>query len=264
MYSDSMIQSYQWFFVNNYWIIITICSLLVIIWYHRKNKRLCKLIIIGSLCFLCGVNSITKGFVSKLYSSGNSTFYRLFWILPIVFLFIYSFSLIIKMVKRKPIKLLVFCICFIGMIYIAPCEEYILNGHIPENIYFVSNEIIELNEIMKDDLFHENRNYIGDSYIYTGLQSYSNHLVFPLSRDALLNTDSWISQGNEKFDKLLRSVSYGEKADKEGREEIIQVLWERAIKYLVINKNVFLTNYYEKLGYHYLGETENYIVYERD
>lgn len=264
MYSESMIQSYQWFFVNSYWIIITICSFAIIFWYSRKDIRLCKLIIIGIICFFCGVNSFTKNLVIKIYPDGYSTFYRLFWILPIVLLSTYAIVLVIKSIEKKIIKVL-FCFVFlIGMIVISPIKEFIQNGNLPENVYFVSDEIREMNIIMKDNTSKSDEYYFADAFIYWGLQAYSKHLVFPFDRYSLLNYNEWLSWDNERYDWLFRTVLNGEKADKEEREQIKKILDEKNITYIVINRNMFLSNYYEKLGYHYLGETENYIVYEKD
>lgn len=264
MQTDSMIQTYQLFLVNKYWIIITICSLAIILWYYRKNKRILSLILLSILCFLCGVNSVTKVIVDKIYSSGGDSFYRLLWILPITFIIVYAVILVVKMLPQKWMGVL-FTICLVaGLIKIAPIEEYKINGRLPENKYFISDEGIELNTLMGDQECEEEKYYIGDLNVYLNLEVYSDHFVFPFWRGCFINYEEWITGVDEDNRLLFESVFRGIPADKKGRGQIKNALKKNNISYIIIAKALFIENYYEKMGYHYLGETGNYIVYEKD
>ena len=264
MQADSMIQIYQLFLVNKYWIIITICSLAIILWYYRKNKRILSLILLSILCFLCGVNSVTKVIIDKVYSSGGDSFYRLLWILPITFITVYAAILVVKILPKKWMGVL-FTICIVaGLIKIAPLEEYKINGRLPENKYFVSDEGIELNTLMGDRECEEEKYYIGDVNVYLNLETYSDHFVFPFWRGCFINFEEWISGEDEDYRPLFESVLQGIPAYKNGRKQMMNALDKNNISYIIISKALFIENYYDKMGYHYLGETQNYIVYERN
>lgn len=262
MYTDSMIQSYQWFFVNIYWIIAFILIIVSLLWYYRKNVRVKKLIILYVALYLLGVNSVTKMIVTQISPSENSTFYRLFWVLPVVILFAYTVALYLK--KGKKILGILLCIaCFAFFIVVAPWDEITEQGKVPETPYYVSNEIIELDDIMGADERKDYKKYFGSLSVYLSLEAYAEKLIFPFDRSCFRQYDGWIQYQDEGVSVLFDSVMNGVKASKKERKKCKDILQELEIDYLIIEKSKMISNYYEKMGYRFIGETKGYVVYER-
>ena len=262
MYTDSMIQSYQWFFVNIYWIIAFILIIVLLLWYYRKNARVKKLIILYVVLYLLGVNSVTKMIVTKVYPGGASTFYRLFWVLPVVILFAFTVALYLK--KGKKILGILLCIaCFAFFIVIAPWDEITEQGKLPETPYYVSNEIIELDDIMGADERRDYKKYFGSLSVYLSLEAYTDKLEFPFPRNCFTQYDEWIQYQDEGVSALFDSVMNGVKASKKERKKCKDILQSFGVDYLVIEKSKMISNYYEKMGYRLIGETKGYVVYER-
>ena len=261
MFAESMIQSYQWFFVNIYWIIAFILLIALILLYYRKNTKVKKLIIIYAALYLLGVNSVTKMIVTKIFPGEAATFYRLFWILPVVILFAYTVVLYLK--KSNKILGIALCIaCFVFFIAVTPWDEIADRGKLPETQYYVSNEIIELDSIMGADKRKEYKKYFGDLSVYLSLESYADKLEFPFGRDCFRQYDVWIQYQDEGVAVLFDSVINGIKGSKKEQKKCKKVLQELEVDYLIIGKDKMIDNYYEKMGYDFIGETDGYVVYE--
>ena len=73
----------------------------------------------------------------------------------------------------------------------------------------------------------------------------------------------WMWRG--KWNKMYgNSVLNGEKGSKKERKACEAVLQENNIDYIIIDKSKMIPDYYEKMGYSFIGETEHYVVvYER-
>ena len=262
MYTDSMIQSYQWFFVNIYWIIAFLLIVVLLLWYYRKNSRAKKLIILYIGLYLLGVNSVTKMLVTKIDPGENSTFYRLFWILPVIILFAYTITLYIKK-KNKTLGIILCAVCLVFFIVIAPWDELESQGEWPENQYYVSDEVVQLDSIMGADTRRNYKKYFSDLSIYLSIESYADKLEFPFARDCFRYYDTWIQYQAEGVPVLFNSVLNGEKGSKKERKACEAVLQENNIDYIIIDKSKMIPDYYEKMGYSFIGETEHYVVYER-
>lgn len=261
MYSESMLESYQWFFGKNYWIILTIIIYALLIWHYRKNKRILWLSGCFVFLYFCGVNALTKSIATKIYPGADSTFYRLFWILPIV-LFLTCMILLYLKKRKKEVQICVVLslfVIFIAVMFIR--GDFFRNG-IPGNQYYVVQDIIDLSDMMEQDEDKNYIKYIGDVNVFIGLEAYSVKSIFPFYRDVFRYYDQWSQEEGAVYAPIFNSVLYGKKASKKERKEMKELLGKMGIDYLIINKENMIENYYEKLGYYYKGETGSYILYK--
>lgn len=191
-----------------------------------------------------------------------ATYYRFLWMIPVVFLL--SAALAEAVVKVRKIWGRVICVllALFCVVYIVPSFYARSNLVLPANEYGVSEDVIEVSDIISADKSVENPK-VGAAYglLFT-LHIYDPSLFWGISRNAFQYFDRLpADQEPEKYKKqyeVILAVSYGVTTDIEKLQTAIR---ELGLDYLVVRSDLQAEWLFEALGCLNVGSGTNYTVY---
>lgn len=196
----------------------------------------------------------------------DEVYYRFFWLLPVNLVIAYLFTHFTTIFSSKVKKVAVLCVCVGIVLYLGSPVIYartLLN--FPDNLYKVSDEVLEISEYIHEDSDEENPRIAIDSNLLMVIRQYDASLQLTLERDYVL---CW--QGHAQFQskqkkadyqqqKAIMDVIYG--GDTSNTYEFINAIQETETDYLVFSKSIQLYEYLVSLGMEHLVETDNYVIY---
>lgn len=245
---------------NNPAVLVLFCiSLYIVIKQEQETRRRYILI-----CFFCLV-FVFNDFVRKVlgHFTGIETYYRFFWAVPILFLGAKAIMDVVEDVREKWGKLLavgIICICII----VGHAGRIELNrGMIPENIYNIPGDIIEVSRMIHEDTDKEQPVVVTDFGILFDLRSYDASFIWGIRRKPyqLAMQGDWYPQDKYQDEmSIARMVCVGIQEDQEYLENALE---KRNVDYIITYTEYGLDDYLASVGYEAIGKTDTRTLYGR-
>lgn len=243
------------FIAGNLLYIFVVVGLLV--FFFRLDKSEKKKMLLATLILILvifnpwsyQILSDKLGFVSR--------YYRFFWICPyniVLAYVIYEAIRNIKSIQQRLIIVVITCILVLG--YSIEQEEL----YLPDNIYQVSNDVIEVATVL-EELMEQNGQkqitIIADDAITHSIREYDANICFPFQI-----WDKGSVPENMKYGMpyAIMAMIEEDRADVE-TERINQAIVDYEIDYLVIpSENKVTITYIQQLDWVPVGGTTNYVI----
>lgn len=193
---------------------------------------------------------------------GFTTYYRFLWMIPIVFLLSAALSEAAVKVKKMWGRVILVVVALCCTLYIVPSFYARTNVVLPANEYGISEDVIEVSEIISADKSVENP-LIGAPYglLFT-LHVYDPSLMWGIRRNAFHYFDLLpAGQEPEKYKnqyEVILAVSYGMTTDVEKLQTAVRKL---KLDYLVVRSDLEAEWLFEAIGCLNVGTGTNYTVY---
>lgn len=196
----------------------------------------------------------------------DEVYYRFFWLLPVNIVIAYMGTLCIEKTSGYPAKtgLAVIILCavlLLGKSGINTTEFF----KIPDNLFKVSDEALELSEYIHGNATDENPRIAISSDLLMIIRQYDASLLLTLDRDYVL---CWLgsplfqglsANNNYTAQKEIMDVIYG--GNVSNPDEFREALKSTSTQYIIFHKSVNIQDFLQIEGYQYVAETENYLVY---
>lgn len=198
-----------------------------------------------------------------LKMSWSDRYYRFYWLIPVAFILACSITDILSKLRNGWEKLA----CSVLVVLIL----FVLGVRFPvdskaENIYKISNEVIEISELIHEDS-PENQMPLAlyDLSLVPVIRQYDASIRSAMDRGECrglryFDVNDKVYLDAAKDDKsylIIGNINYEYNIDKIRRD-----MHQRGIEYFIRNKWWFSNSYVDKLGFQWIGETENYEVYK--
>lgn len=224
--------------------------LIIIIWllilYNNRDKAEMKYVLSASIIFI-----ITIPLLYKICEKFNmlDVFYRFLWLFPLSLM---SSYIAVKIIQKQYTiyVILLICLFWFGNIYID-WQEW----RLPDNMYKISNDVIEAVEIIENDSVSENIKVVGEIDFMGEVRQYSAkiHWGYP---NALYMIEGTIVDD----DASTRIANALYKAELYSKTQIFEDLQALDISYIVLYQNNPFIDQLPLVSYEIVGETEKYIV----
>lgn len=237
----------------------------ILFFLSRQNKLEKQISIYTLFLFLTIFNPILVNLFFR-YVDMDEVYYRFFWLLPINFVIAYFCISLADQLSRYWKKLGYYAVCICTIVFLgAPMISSDSLISLPENLYKVSDEVLEISEYIHQDSDEESPTLAIDSSLLMVIRQYDPSLVLSTLRDYAL---CW--NGSPQFQykreytkyltqKALMDVLYsGITEDTDG---FIQAIKDTQTDYLVFAKTIPILDYLTSLGITYVAETESYLIY---
>ncbi|MDY3765201.1 MAG: hypothetical protein SO016_00675 [Lachnospiraceae bacterium] len=198
----------------------------------------------------------------------DDVYYRFFWLLPVSILLGYFCTMIISCVKSwwKKVLLTVGCICLI-LAGGEPVKEVASVLQMPDNLYKVPDDVLEISEYIHHDSQEENPRVAAELELLMTLRQYDASLYLTLDRDLALcwqgapNFQIWASTRKYQIEKAIMDVIYA--GDISRPDEFNSAVEYTSTEYLVFSKNVDIQLFLQQNGFQFLAETDSYFLYSK-
>lgn len=223
-----------------------------------KTKK--QIIVIGVLGFLCVGNDLSYKILLKV--AETATYYRFFWMFPIVFVITYAF--VHSLGKEQVRYAAVFCAVVLLGAFCLQGESYFSKELLrkPSNIYLVEDDIIVLDEILHDYDDSDDISVAMPLGLEYQFRSYDASVTYAIGRKAYLYClQTGYYTGKKKYadeEVLIRAVHSGIQESAEGLRETIE---RRDVDYLITKNELQMDDYLAEAGCTAIGKTENYTIF---
>ena len=237
----------------------------VILLIYQKNKSLKMIANYTLFLFVTIYNPFLVSFLGRLLNM-DDVYYRFFWILPVSFVMAYVCVYLIQLsnsLKKKSfcIIMLIVIIMFTGV----PTKYLRTIVKMPDNLYKVSDEVLEVSTLIHNDTTSDNIHLVVASDLLMTIRQYDPSFLLNLNRDFVL---CW--QGAANFqnlqenplylrDKAIMDVIYG--GDTSNHNDFIEAIQNTYTDYIVYSKSVEIYEFLENHSFYYLGETDSYYIF---
>ncbi len=234
---DSILKMVQWYFGGNVLLVIAMVALL---YWGKKTEKRKQYIICAMLCFVLLCNDLVFLFVKK--AGETKTFYRVLWIIPVTILASY---LMIELANQLDgIRKGLLIILTIGFVCVNTNPDWFRQITLPENVYQMNNEWIELIDMIDEHSGGERVNVVDDYSVLWYGREYNDNLCT-------------LGIGDYNLRTILEhtDMSYNP-------EDVRSAVDEAAADYIIINKTKKFGN--ESLAnadFELVGSSENYNIY---
>lgn len=196
----------------------------------------------------------------------ETIYYRLFWLLPVTAVLAYMAVTLSVSVKYKPVQILIAAVCAAVILIGGQPLDSAWKLSLPDNIYKVSDDLIDACAIIHQDSEEEQPTVVFDTNMNMVARQYDPSLLLALNRNVVLyragsqtvsgiDTESAYYQGQKA---LMDVAFYGEEIPM--RRFLAGLRW-REVDYLVVPLNNPLHDYIQEAGCIPVGETAQYVVY---
>lgn len=200
------------------------------------------------------------------YFNQDEVYYRFFWLLPVniivAYLGTYCIGKNTGYVRKGLMAILILCIIlFMGSPAVSPSAFV----NIPDNLYKVSDEVLEISEYIRQDTEEKNPRVAVASDLLMVLRQYDASLNFTLNRDfALCWQGAPLFQGhsvNKQYEiqKPIMDVIYG--GDTSNPNSFKQAIASTSTQYLIYSKSIDIQSFLQDMGAQYIAETDNYVIF---
>lgn len=225
-----------------------------------RRKRVLFIFILGILFVF---NEVSLRLIGKL--TDISTYYRFIWAIPILPVIAWTGTKVVTERKKRWEKAAVFVLlCFVLW---SGKDSFVTEGsvRIPENIYNLPNDVIQVCDIIDKDKDKEYPIVAFDLECQMMARQYDPTLVWAISREAYQdydNTDGYenVKKGYRAQKTLIHAVNHGVK---EERKRLSRALKKKKVDYIVTLSAYEMDDYLEQVGYELVGFTEQRSVYAR-
>lgn len=267
----------SWFFFvdvfNKFWgsyhiPMLMIISLIII---YKSNSKLSKKVFLYPfiVCMLTIYNPFLMYWVMKLLDI-SERYYRFYWLTPFALIIgIAITDYYVGNVKDRVKALKIFAIFLVILSLTGSQNTFVINKISDINVYGISEENIELSNIIRNDKGDDEETIIfSDTNIVYTLRIYDASLLPVVSR----YEDTKFLYGSDK--EAAQEMLY--ECCEEGRSYILIANWnveydaeivkadlaKAGVEYFIRNKSWYSDEYMKELGYALIGETANYQVYK--
>lgn len=255
--ADNLIQILQKYSWGTVFLILFLIGLLYCYLTGSKESRKRLLLLIG-LSILIIFNDIALNIIKKFDSA---TYYRFLWGIPIILLSAYVILKLTEERKNRGERAVIFVVI---AIMIWNSSTFLGQGSLtlPENRYSISDDVIQVCDIIGQDKEQERPVVIFDLKTQLAARTYDASLVWGISREAYLDyedsgSDADISECQDE-EILIRAVNYGYQ---DGSAILSKALAEENIDYIVTKTEFEMDSYFAKAGYELVGKSETRSVY---
>lgn len=237
---NSIFELFQRYF--QYDIIIIIVTAFIP-WLIEGLSKKQKLFLSGILLFVVLIfNGVVFGLMEKL--GEEETYYRILWILPFPCVFACAVIKVWEKLKHNGQKA-TFVLLAVMMVFLY--SNVLWDNWKPENLYYLSEETMQLADIIREDSNDGRVNLFDYSELSYGIRQYNARIV--LVDDGVENTLYNIFHYNMDIGEIIVASAVR-------NNQIEYVYFEKAKKNA--QKAV------EDVGAYYVGETEGYYIYRFD
>lgn len=226
----------------------------------KGRKRLVSVIVLSILFIFNELSLRLMGMVT-----GIRTYYRFIWAVPILLIIAWVGTKAV-MERKKLWERAVVCILLLAL-FQGGTSTFFSEGSIrvPENIYNLPDDIIEVCEIIDKHKEKEHPVVAFESESQTRARLYDPSLVWGISREAYQrynNAEGYEGVGKKyKTQKaIIRAVNHGMKDEP---EQLAKSLTDRKIDYIVTFSSFELDAYLQQVGYGLVDSTGTRSVYAR-
>ena len=173
----------------------------------------------------------------------GSTYYRFFWICPIVLIIAYGIVELLTSVKEKQLPLLLLVLGLGGYMFSQiPIQSWV---NLPENIYQLDNDVIQAADALMELTGGEPTTLVDNGTLTSTIRQYN----------AKINM-------TDLYTNLINEILYTDKENYAGRT-IQEYLWLNESEYLAVERERAATcRVIESGGLKKAAETENYNLYD--
>lgn len=238
-------------------------SFLLTMWQCRKKglgiwKELALAML---LAFLFVFNGLSYRIAGKL-TKNIKTYYRFFWMLPVLFLTAYQLTLAFTSGQKKKALLggvaLILCLgvganCFVSRATIM----------IPDNIYGIAQDAIDVSDAIVKDWGGQKGQPVAafDSYLQYQIRTYEPRICWGISRKAYLyqQTNGYDGKKYRKQQLVIAAVSEGAKGDSRTLAHCMKKL---GIDYLAIQTVFDMDDYLAAVSVYPVAYSRSYTIYK--
>lgn len=241
--------------------------IVAIFWFTISKKKSLKYF---SLYTLFLSLTVYNPFIVKLLFSRinqDAVYYRFFWLLPINIVVAYLITSYINRVSSFVKKLIMTFLIICTIIVLGSPEIYFSSLYqLPDNLYKVSDELLEISEYIHQDTDVENPRVAISSDLLMTIRQYDPSIILTIVRDRAI---CW--QGAPSFqdmtadylyqlEKPIMDVIYG--GDTSNPDAFLNSMNSTATQYIVYSKSLEIQSFLQSFGYQYIIETDNYIIFK--
>lgn len=258
---ESIEQMFQIYFGTTMFLWAFFVSMIYGFCYSKDNgtKRL-TFIFILSILFV--FNDFSMKLVGKV--TGVETYYRFIWAIPILPLIAWAATKVVMEREKRWEKAVVIALLF--ALFWNGKNSFITEGsvRIPENIYNLPEDVLEVCDIIEADKEEENPIVAFDYESQTAARLYNPSLIWGISRRAYQNyndAEGYENVGKYKSEKaLIHAVNFGIQGE---QELLARALKKKKIDYIVTLTAYGMDDYFLQLGYELVDSTGTRNVYVR-
>lgn len=246
-----MIEEINELFWNNssYLLIYTLCIVMLL-----REKNICKK---GRKMFLCYsiavyifliCNPLFIAIAFKFFFSLKEEYVRMFYILPIQETICYVITILFLSIMKQKKKIL--GIFILVVIVLISSNTFISQGLyvVPENIYKISKESLEISNIILEDCGGEADAVIrkeenANDSLYWGIRQYTQKIHL---KSEIISGDDFDREYYEVFDDYWKRLE----------EEV-------SFDYVICDDNSEMCKQIEEKRFDFLGKSGGYVVYKR-
>lgn len=241
---ETFAEALNLYLTNNILVMIFLVAAVYILIKSEKNtKRYIVAVAISAALFV--FNGIVFLVADKL--GENTTYYRFFWMCPVVLLSAYLLIELFfsdKIEKRKKGLLSLICIAYFLLNY----SQSILNWkNIPANVYRLDNDIIQIADMIDEHSGGRRVRFLDNGLISAHIREYNANMI--ISNDGTV---------------FLNEILYTDDTDYLGKE-VMEFMNMNGSEYIAVEQDKYGTNrVFENAGFSRIGKSDNYNLYHVD
>lgn len=243
-----------------------------ILLYTGRNQAACigkKAAVAALLAILCVFNELAYRIVGKITDA--ATYYRFFWMLPVLFLIAYQLTagLTSQQKKKVLVSLAAFVLCLgVG----ANCFINRTNLSRPKNIYGLAPDTITIADAIMADWGMEYGTETDDThkpvaafdmYLEYQIRTYEPHICWGISRKAYLyQAKNGYDYESGKYIRQQHIIAAVNEGIQEDSQLLRRCLDKTGVNYLVIRTEFDMDAYLSEISVLPVIQSENYTLYK--
>lgn len=252
---------YKLFESNIIYLILFFCAIIYV--FIKQNKKTKFVMIVVALASVLLIfNDISYEILTKVYGS----YYRFFWLWSVPIVIGIVFVEILYKFKNTYFRYTILCVSMLLLLLVSRTHISSLDSLMPkDNIYGISNDIIQLDDIISEDTNDEYITLLCDITTAYVVREYDAKYILPLGIRQHIGVDNIRNKSSYKeTDKtyLAKAVQYNENIDINYYSELCR---KYDIHYISIYADYdIVIDTFDNSSFELIGKTDNYYVYRVD
>ena len=240
----SFFDSLNLFLKNNMLVVVFLIAALYIL--KKSNPKQCKyLIMVAVMAVLFVFNGITFAVIKWI--GEDTTYYRFFWICPIVLASAYLMVELLFEVAVTKWQKVSLVLIFAIMVFGNYGQAFSSWGNIPSNVYQIDNDIVQIGDLIDAHNDGERTILLANDYVSSHIREYNSNIMIN-------------SNGNIYLDAIVN----GDNINYSGRN-LMMFMEMNIAGYIAVEKEKIGTNrLFISIGCEKIGESENFNLYYYD
>lgn len=243
-----------------------------LLWYHDKKKNQkngqigTKAIVAVALSLVFVFNDLAYRILGMLNDA--TTYYRFFWMLPVLFLIAYILTQAFASGSKKKIAAaalaFVLCLSFGFNLFFANRDYW----NLPQNIYGLDANTIEIADLIMEDWEPGQASSHGpgpvvafDMYLEYQARAYEPRIQWGISRKAYLYQAKY-GYDHKKYSRQQYVIAAVNEGIKEDSRVLRSCINDMGIHYLVIRKEFAMDDYLAEISVHPIAYSVSYTLYK--